>query len=104
MTHQSWMEYAERIDKIRLFPRIFLIACTWFVFYVVWALVAKYMVMPPVAATGWESGFGAFVITALMGFLKLVYTTYSNSATDWSGKPPTTTSTLVSTTTATGTP
>lgn len=102
MTHEKWLNYAERIDSLRIFPRLFLIACFWWAVKITWYLIVWYTHLA-VAERGVEaSGFGAVVLLGIMAFLKLVYTTYSDNARDWSQRAPSSTTTTVQQTTQTG--
>lgn len=102
MTHQTWIQVAERIDSLRVFPRLFLVACFWFTVKVTMLLLAWYTHLPA-AERGIEgSGFGAIVLLGIMAFLKLVYTTYSDAGRAWGPAAPATSTTLVQTTQTTG--
>lgn len=104
MVHQKWIDIAERIDSLRVFPRLFLIACFW------WAVettsyLLHWFTHLAVADRGIESsGFAASVLLGIMAFLKLVYTTYSDNARNWNARAPMSTTTTVQQTTQTGAP
>lgn len=102
MTHQSWIQAAERIDSLRVFPRLFLIACFWFTVKVTMLLVIWYTHLPAAERGPEAAGFGAVVLLGQMAFLKLVYQTYSDAGRAWGPPAPATSTTLVQTTQTTG--
>jgi hypothetical protein len=99
MNKQLLLHWAEVIDSWRIFPRLFLIGCfAWTVEVTRWLLV--WYTMLPKEDRGIEaSGFASIVFVAVLGFLKLVYTTYAQTGRDWSQPVSSTQTTVASTTT-----
>lgn len=104
MTHISWLQVAERIDSLRVFPRLFLVACFWWVVATTWFVLRWYTQLPLADQSVQASGLAAVTLSGQMVFLKLVYQTYSDAGRNWNQQQPTTSTTLVQQTTATGTP
>lgn len=94
---QAWLDAAEIFDSWRIIPRVFFAACFIWVVHTTSILLAWYTALPADQRGLEASGFGAVVFTALVGFLKLVFDTYSRNGRDWSG----TTKTSVTATTVT---
>lgn len=85
-----WVEVAEVIDSLRIFPRLFLAACFTWVVQNTWVLVAWYIHLPH-AERGLEAtGFGSSVLLGEMAFLRLVYSTYSENGRNWDARTSTT--------------
>lgn len=91
------LHWAEAIDRYRVFPRAFLVGCfLWTVEVTRWLL--EWYTMLPKEDRGIEaSGFASIVFVAVLGFLKLVYQTYSDAGQPWNA--PSSTQTTVATTT-----
>lgn len=105
MTHQKWLEMAERIDSLRLFPRIIMIALFWLMASVIWYLIEWYTHLPTAAdRTAEASGFAAAVVLTISGLFKMALTDYLARGRDWNNVPPSSTSTTLQSTTVTGTP
>jgi len=100
---QHWVAVAETIDRLRIFPRIFLLACFgWTVYLTQWLLV--WYTGLPAASQQWQaSGFASIVFVAVMTFLKMVYQTYSDAGPIW-GVTPSSTTTASTTMTKVETP
>ena len=87
ITHQSWLRVAEIIDVLRVFPRVFLGICLAWAIALNYELIRWYMHLPH-AERGFEAtGFASVTFTVVMGFLKLVYQTYTDAGRDWSRQP-----------------
>jgi len=101
MNKAALLHWAEVIDSWRVFPRLFLIGCfAWTVEVTRWLL--QWYTMLPKEDRGIEaSGFASIVFVAVLGFLKLVYQTYSDAGRDWNQQPSSTQTTVASSTTTT---
>ena len=97
MNKDNWLDAAEVFDSWRVVPRIFMTACFFWVVYVTNILLGWYMGLPE-HARGYEaSGFASIVFIAIMGFLKLVFDTYSRHGRDWDAEPSMTATATVTT-------
>ncbi len=87
MNREKMLHWAEAIDSYRVFPRLFLVGCfAWTIEVTRWLL--EWYTMLPKEDRGIEaSGFASIVFVAVLGFLKLVYQTYSDAGRAWSGPP-----------------
>lgn len=83
MNKQRLLDIAELIDKYRIFPRMFLIACFLWTVHLSQLLLTWYIAMPKEDRGLEASGFASVVFVAALGFLKLVYQTYSDAGKDW---------------------
>lgn len=99
MNREGMLHWAELIDSFRIFPRLFLLGCFYWTVVVTHRLLDWYMSMPRDERGLEASGFASVVFVAVLGFLKLVYQTYSDAGRSWG--PPATTSTVTATTTTT---
>lgn len=98
------LHWAEAIDSFRIFPRAFLIGCfIWTVWVTNWLLV-WYTHLPKEDRGIEASGFASIVFVAVLGFLKLVYSTYSDAGRNWNAAPAMTSTTVAAQTTTTTTP
>jgi ABC-type polysaccharide transport system permease subunit len=88
---QHWVAVAETIDRLRIFPRIFLLACFGWAVWIADILLAWYMALPPTSQQWQASGFASVVFVAVMTFLKMVYQTYSDAGPVWGAQPSSTT-------------
>ena len=101
MNKKWWLDLAEITDSLRVFPRLFLIATFW------WSADSTYQLLDWYTHLAKEergieaSGFASVALLAILGFLKLVYDTYSSAGRAWGAVPSSTTSTVVATTTET---
>src|SRR4051812_46654402 len=93
------LHWAETIDSYRIFPRLFLIGCFFWTIQITHWLLKWYTTLPREERSIEASGFASVVFVAVLGFLKLVYQTYSDAGRSW-GSPPATTQTVVATTTS----
>lgn len=85
---KHWLHLAETIDALRIFPRLFLgITLAWTI-DMSYVLVNWYIHLPHAERGIEASGFGAVTFSAVLGFLKLVYDTYSANGRDWNQAPP----------------
>ncbi len=94
------LHWAEAIDSYRVFPRLFLCGCFLWTVEVTHWLLRWYTTLPKEERSIEASGFASVVFVAVLGFLKLVYSTYSDAGRNWGGAPATT-QTVVATTTST---
>jgi chloramphenicol O-acetyltransferase len=99
---QTWLAIAEVIDHYRIFPRAVLIAYGYYVYNVTFYILVWYSNQPKDARGTEESAVVIAVITAVTGFSPWIFRIYADSATDWSEKPPTVTTSSTRVTTATG--
>lgn len=107
MTHQKWLEIAERVDSLRVFPRLIIVALFWFMVDVVWFLLVWYTKLPTAAErTAETSGFAAGALLIISGLFKMALTDYLQRGRDWNNQPqvPSTTSTSIVTQQTTGAP
>lgn len=88
MTRLDLLHWAEVVDSWRVFPRLFLAGCFWWTVAVTHQLLTWYMAMPKEDRGIEASGFASIVFVAVLGFLKLVYSTYTAAGRNWSGPPP----------------
>jgi len=87
------LDWAETIDSYRVFPRFFLLVCLGWAIALNYELIRWYMNLPSVERSVEASGFASIVFVAVMGFLKMVYTTYSENGRNWNEQPARTTTT-----------
>lgn len=104
MTKVTWLQVAEIVDHLRVFPRLVLIAYGCYVYQVTFFILIWYSNQPKDARGTEESAVVIAVIGAVTGFAPWIFKIYADSATDWSGKPASTVTTVAATTTTTGTP
>lgn len=99
MNRDTMLKWAEAIDRYRIFPRAFLIACFVWVVDLTYYLLHWYVHLSKEERGIEASGFASIALLAALGFLKLVYQTYSDAGQTW-GTPTTqtTTQTLQTTT------
>ncbi len=96
------LHWAEIIDKLRVFPRLFLTACFVWAVWLSMVLTHWYTTLPKEDRSLEATGFGSIVFVAVLGFLKMVYQTYSDAGSDWSKiASHTTEATTVTTSTST---
>lgn len=84
MNKQRLLDWAELIDKYRIYPRIFLTACFFWTVVISHQLLTWYIAMPKDERGLEASGFASVVFLTIFGFLKLVYQTYTDAGRDWS--------------------
>lgn len=96
------LQWAEAIDAYRVIPRLFLTACFVWTVWISNMCLMWYFHLAKDERGIEASGFASVVFLTVFGFLKLVYTTYAQTARDWNAAPPTVTTSSTSTTTATG--
>ncbi len=89
---------AELIDSYRIFPRLFLLSCFIWTVAVGQQLLDWYTRLPPAERGIEATGFASAVFLGIMGFLKLVYSTYSAAGRSWPEPGSTTQSTATVTT------
>lgn len=103
MTHQKWIEIAERVDSLRIFPRIIMIALFVFMWDVTFYVLHWYTLIPTAAERTVEaSGVASSVVLFVAGLFKMALTNYLENGRDWNSAPPVTqTTTTMATTTLT---
>jgi hypothetical protein len=102
MNKQAGLHWAELIDCWRVFPRLFLLACFLWTTDMSYVLLKWYMHLAKDERGLEASGFASVAFLAVLGFLKLVYTTYASTGRDWNQQPSSTTvSSVVATETKT---
>ena len=84
MNKQAFLDWAELIDKLRIYPRLFLAACFFWTVYLSHMLLTWYMAIPKDERGIEASGFASVVFVTVFGFLKLVYGEYTRAGRDWS--------------------
>lgn len=100
MNRDTMLTWAEAIDRYRVFPRLFLIACFLWVVSLTDYLLTWYVHLAKDERGIEASGFASIALLAALGFLKLVYQTYSDAGQSW-GTPATTSQTTVTSATTT---
>lgn len=93
------LHWAEAIDRYRIFPRSFLIACFLWALNMSYFLLNWYVHLAKDERGLEASGFASIAFLAVLGFLKLVYQTYSDAGPTWNA--PISTSTTTATTSST---
>lgn len=88
LSKANYIHWAEIFDSWRVVPRVFLFICLAWVMFDTELLLLWYVHLPKDERSLEASGFGFLVFTALLGFLKLVYSDYKNSGRDWNSAPP----------------
>jgi len=83
MNKQEALHWAELIDSFRVFPRLFLLACFLWAVDMSYVLLHWYMRLPKDERGVEASGFASVAFLAVLGFLKLVYSTYAATGRDW---------------------
>lgn len=83
MNRDKMLHWAEAIDRYRIFPRLFLIVCFIWTTDMSYVLLKWYMLLPKEQRGLEASGFASIAFLAVLGFLKLVYQTYSDAAPAW---------------------
>ncbi len=101
---QQHLALAELIDSYRVFPRLFLLSCFIWTVAVGQQLLDWYTRLPSAERGIEATGFASVVFVGILGFLKLVYSTYSAAGRAWAAPGATTESTAVVTTTSTTAP
>jgi len=102
VTKQTWLNVAEVVDHLRIFPRLVLLAYATYVYNITFFVLHWYATQPKEARGIEESSVVGIVITAVTGFAPWIFRIYADSATDWTEKPPTVTTSSTRVTTATG--
>lgn len=83
MTQRDWLQIAECLDALRVFPRLFMLFFTWLTGWVVYTLVTWYMGLPAADRAVEASGFAAFVITSVSGLWTAAAKIYVSSGRRW---------------------
>ncbi len=105
-TKQHALHWAEAIDSLRIFPRLFLLSCFVWTVAVGQQLLVWYMALSKDDRSIEATGFASIVFLGILGFLKLVYSDYSQAGRAWGPAPTSTTQSTVvaSNVTTTGAP
>lgn len=82
------LQWAEVVDSWRVFPRLFLAGCFYWTVQVTHDLLVWYTALPKDDRGIEASGFASVALLGVLGFLKLVYSTYSAAGRNWNGPPP----------------
>jgi len=98
MNRDLILKWAEAIDRFRIFPRSFLIACFIWSVWLSMVLVHWYTTLSKEDRSLEATGFGSIVFVAVLGFLKLVYQTYSDAGQSWNTPVSTSSTTTTSST------
>jgi hypothetical protein len=98
---QKHLALAELIDSYRIFPRLFLLSCFIWTVAVGQQLLNWYTALPSPERGIEATGFASVVFLGILGFLKLVYSTYSAAGRNWPDQGATTQSTATVTTSTT---
>ncbi len=102
MNKKWWLDLAEITDSLRVFPRLFLLATFWWTADTGYKLLDWYTHLAQPERGLEASGFASIAWIAILGFLKLVYDTYSAAGRNWGPSIPVErTSTVTATTTET---
>jgi len=80
-----WLDIAETIDSLRIFPRLFLSACFVWTVWMDYILVMWYINSPTAMHQLEASGFASIAFVAINSFLKFVFDTYTRGGRDWNG-------------------
>ena len=83
MTHSKWLQIAERLDVLRVFPRLFMLFFTCLTGYVVLDLIEWYKYLPSAERQLEASGFAFGVIGALSGLWTACAKIYVESGRRW---------------------
>jgi hypothetical protein len=98
---QTHLALAELIDSYRIFPRLFLLSGFIWTVAVGQQLLVWYTALPSPERSIEATGFASVVFVGILGFLKLVYSTYSDAGRDWNASGSTVQSTATVTTSTT---
>lgn len=91
-----WIEVAEVVDSLRIFPRLIVAAYCYFVYQVTFYILVWYATQPAIARGTQESAVVGIVITAVTGFSPWIFKIYIAGGRSWD--PPSTTTTASLTT------
>lgn len=83
MNKKFWLDLAELVDSFRVFPRLFLVATFAWTAHTSYWLLSWYMALPAGDRGIEASGFASVAMIGILGFLKLVYDTYSKAGRSW---------------------
>jgi hypothetical protein len=92
------LHWAEALDRYRVFPRSFLVACFIWAVWVSMVLLHWYTALSKEDRGLEATGFGSVVFVAVLGFLKMVYQTYSDAGQTWNAPISTSSTTTTSST------
>jgi hypothetical protein len=90
-----WLDRAEVIDSLRIFPRLFLLSCFIWAVAVGQQLLNWYITLAKDDRSIEATGFASIVFLGIMAFLKMVYTDYSTAGRAWGPQPAERTSTKI---------
>lgn len=86
------LDAAELIDNYRIFPRLFLLSCFIWTVAVGQQLLSWYVTLAKEERSVEATGFASIVFLGILGFLKLVYSTYTAAGRAWGAAGTTTSS------------
>lgn len=83
MIHQQWLAWAERIDSLRIFPRLLVMGYAYYVWSVTFFILDWYSKQPAAARGIEESAVVGVVVTAVTGFAPQVLKIYVGAGRSW---------------------
>lgn len=84
-----WIDLAEVIDSLRIFPRLIVGAYLWLLIWVTWYFAHMYFSLLPADRTVQLTAFASVVLTAAFGALPFIVKIYMDNGRDWdAGKRP----------------
>jgi len=87
MNKSKLLDWAELIDRLRIYPRLFLTACFIWTVWLSMMLVHWYTTLSKEDRSLEATGFGSITFVAVLGFLKLVYQTYTDAGHNYDISP-----------------
>jgi hypothetical protein len=81
---ESWLDVAEVIDALRIFPRLLIGSYMSMVGYVIVYLMTWYSHLEPVARSVEVTAFYSMLTGGLLGLAAYVFKIYSDGGRDWS--------------------
>lgn len=100
---QKALHWSEALDSLRVFPRLFLLACFVWVVHLSYYILDWYFKLPPAQRGAEATGVVAATFIGALGFLKLVYSTYAEGGRQW-GQPAAVTTSVSASSTTTSVP
>lgn len=82
---QFWIDMAEVIDSLRIFPRLFACAYLALLIWITWYFPYKYFGLPASERTVALTTFAGVVLTAAYGAFPFVLKIYLGGGRDWDG-------------------
>jgi hypothetical protein len=85
-----WIDLAEVIDSLRIFPRLIVGAYLWLLIWVTWYFAHMYFALPAAERTVQLTAFASVVLTAAFGALPFIVKIYMDTGRDWDAgnRPP----------------